>query len=55
MLAKKLKALKENLKIWNRDVFGDVGLKKKGVMVDLLKLDEKEYQCLLSSEDRRMF
>ena len=29
-----------------------MGLKKKGVMVDLLKLDEKEYQCLLSFEDR---
>uniref|UniRef100_A0A2N9FT22 Reverse transcriptase domain-containing protein n=1 Tax=Fagus sylvatica TaxID=28930 RepID=A0A2N9FT22_FAGSY len=52
VLAKKLKALKEDLKIWNREVFGDVGLKKKGVMVDLLQLDEKEYQGLLSPKDR---
>jgi hypothetical protein len=52
VLAKKLKTLKEDLKIWNREVFGDVGLKKNGVMVDLLQLDEKEYQGLLSSKDR---
>ena len=35
VLARKLKALKEDLKIWNKEVFGDVGLKKKkGVMDD---------------------
>ena len=52
VLAKKLKALKEDLKTWNREVFGDVGLKKKGVMVDLMQFDEKQYQGLLSAEER---
>ena len=52
MLARKLKALKEDLKIWNREVFGDVGLKKKGVMDDILRFDEKEFQGVLSNEER---
>ena len=48
VLARKLKALKEDLKIWNREVFGDVGVKKKGVMDDILRFDEKEFQGVLS-------
>lgn len=31
VLASKLKALKEDLKVWNREVFGDAGLNKKRV------------------------
>jgi hypothetical protein len=50
VLARKLKALKEDLKIWNKEVFGDVGLKKKCVMDDILKLDEKEFRGGLSDE-----
>jgi hypothetical protein len=46
VLARKLKALKEDLKI------GDVGLKKKGVMDDILRFDEKEFQGVLSDEER---
>ena len=29
ILTKKLKALKTNLKIWNKDVFGKVGVNKR--------------------------
>ena len=50
VLARKLKALKEDLKIWNKEVFGDVGLKKKCVMDDILKLEEKEFRGGLSDE-----
>jgi hypothetical protein len=32
VLANKLKSLKLDLKIWNEDVFGDNGRKKKGVV-----------------------
>jgi hypothetical protein len=52
VLARKLKALKEDLKTWNRNVFGDVSLKKNRAMDDILKLDEKEHQGYLSREDR---
>uniref|UniRef100_A0A2N9FLS3 Reverse transcriptase domain-containing protein n=1 Tax=Fagus sylvatica TaxID=28930 RepID=A0A2N9FLS3_FAGSY len=52
VLARKLKALKEDFKIWNREVFGDVGVKKKGVMDDILRFDEKEFQGVLSDVER---
>jgi hypothetical protein len=52
VLARKLKALKEALKIWNKEVFGDVDLRKKGVMADIGRLDEQEFQGVLSDEER---
>ena len=52
VLARKLKALKEDLKIWNKEVFGDVGLRKKEVMAEIGKLDEQEFQGVISDEDR---
>uniref|UniRef100_A0A2N9ILC4 Reverse transcriptase domain-containing protein n=1 Tax=Fagus sylvatica TaxID=28930 RepID=A0A2N9ILC4_FAGSY len=52
VLAKKLKALKEDLKVWNKKSFGDASLKKNGVMADILRLDEKEFQGMMSSVDR---
>ena len=42
MLANKLKALKENLKIWNREVFGDFRSKKRCLMGEIVVLDKKE-------------
>jgi hypothetical protein len=42
VLANKLKALKEDLKIWNREVFGDFRSKKKCLMGEIVILDEKE-------------
>uniref|UniRef100_A0A2N9GAG5 Reverse transcriptase domain-containing protein n=1 Tax=Fagus sylvatica TaxID=28930 RepID=A0A2N9GAG5_FAGSY len=52
VLARKLKALKEDLKIWNKEVFGDVGLRKKEVMTEIGRLDEQEFQGVLSDEER---
>ena len=51
MLASKLKALKEDLKVWNRDVFGDVNLKQFQLMAELTHLDEKEECRGLSSAE----
>ena len=42
VMARKLKALKEDLKQWNRDVFEDVNLKKKALLCELLRVDVKE-------------
>ena len=42
VLACKLKALKEDLKKWNRETFGDVHYKKHCKMREILELDVKE-------------
>ena len=42
MLAKKLKALKEDIVQWNRREFGNVERKKKKILEELKKLDAKE-------------
>ena len=39
VLASKLKALKGDLKKWNEEVFGNVGVKKNKLMSDLLELE----------------
>jgi hypothetical protein len=52
VLASKLKALKEDLKVWNRDVFGDVNLKQLQLTAELTHLDEKEECGGLSSAER---
>jgi hypothetical protein len=52
VLARKMKALKEDLKTWNKNVYGDVGLKENRAMGDILRMDEKEFQGALSLEER---
>jgi hypothetical protein len=47
-----MKALKEDLKTWNKNVYGDVGLKENRAMGDILRMDEKEFQGALSLEER---
>ena len=42
MLAKKLKALKEDILLWNRQEFGNVEWQKKQLLEELKKLDAKE-------------
>jgi hypothetical protein len=42
VLANKLKALKEDLKIWNREVFGDIRYRKRRLMGEVMELDLKE-------------
>jgi hypothetical protein len=45
VLASKLKGLKADLKIWNEEVFGDIGKKKKELLKGIRDLD-------LIAEDR---
>jgi hypothetical protein len=52
VLARKLKALKEDLKQWNYQVFGNVGLKQQQLFCDLEVLDRKESCGGLSSPER---
>jgi hypothetical protein len=52
VLASKLKALKEDLKFWNKHVFGDVNLKQLQLLADLSQLDEKEEMGGLSSTEQ---
>ena len=54
VLANKLKALKEDLKIWNREVFGDVCGKKSSVMRELMDLDVKEGLGGLDPEEHHL-
>ena len=51
VLAQKLKALKEDLKKWNKEEFGDLAF-KKCLLSELLGLDAKEDILGLSLEDQ---
>ena len=48
VLACKLKALKGDLKHWNKHVFGDVALKKKSLLTKLLDTDTREEMQVLT-------
>jgi len=48
-----LKALKEDLKRWNKMEFGNVGVNKRCLLGDVLKSDEKECLHGLTQEERR--
>uniref|UniRef100_A0A2N9I593 Reverse transcriptase domain-containing protein n=1 Tax=Fagus sylvatica TaxID=28930 RepID=A0A2N9I593_FAGSY len=52
VLARKLKALKEDLKQWNYHVFGNVGVKQQQLFCDLEVLDRKECCGGLSLSER---
>jgi hypothetical protein len=52
VLAQKLKALKGDLKVWNKEVFGDMGLKRQQLECELQALDEKESLSSLTSAER---
>ena len=52
VLACKLKALKCDLKHWNKHMFGDVAFRKKCLLTELLELDMREELQILSLEDR---
>ena len=51
LLARKLKSLKEDLKKWNKEEFGDLAFRKKGLINELLGLDAREDLFGLSQED----
>ena len=42
ILARKLKALKDDLKKWNKEVFGNLAFRKKCLLFELLELDARE-------------
>jgi exonuclease III len=51
VLAQKLKALKGDLKEWNKRVFGDVGIKRQQLECELQDFDDKESRSSLSLEE----
>ena len=50
-MAEKLKALKGILKIWNKDVFGRVEVKKSDALSRINRWDVKEKDNLLTLEE----
>ena len=53
MLAKKLKALKEDILQWNRQELGNVERKKKQILEELKILDAKERDLGLTNGENR--
>ena len=51
ILAQKLKALKADLKKWNREEFGDLAL-RKDLLTELMGLDVREELVGLSNEEQ---
>ena len=51
ILAQKLRALKADLKKWNREEFGDLALRKKNLLTELMGLDVREELLGLLDED----
>jgi exonuclease III len=54
VLASKLKALKEDLRRWNKETFGDVHYRKKLQMGEILRLDVKEGLYGLSNDEKNL-
>ncbi|XP_075674996.1 uncharacterized protein LOC142644224 [Castanea sativa] len=52
ILAQKLKALKADLKNWNREEYGDLAFRKKNKLTELMGLDVREELVGLSNEDQ---
>ena len=52
ILAQKLKALKADLKKWNREEFGDLAFRKKNLLTELMDLDAREELLGLLNEDQ---
>ena len=52
VLAQRLKTLKEDLKRWNKEEFGNLAFRKKSLLTKLLSLDAKEELLGLSHEEQ---
>ena len=52
ILARKLKALKDDLKKWNKEVFGNLAFRKKCLLFELLELDAREDLLGLLQDDQ---
>jgi hypothetical protein len=53
VLARKLKALKDDLRRWNNEVFGHVGKRKKDFLEEIRELDSLEEDRDLDDEEKR--
>jgi len=51
VIASKLKYIKAKLKVWNREIFGDIRVKKHKLLEAINFLDLKEESTSLSSEE----
>ena len=51
VVAKKLKVIKAEIKKWNREVFGDIKIRKYNLMDSINQLDVKEETSSLSDEE----
>ena len=52
ILAQKLKALKADLKKWNKEEFGDLAFRKKNLLTELMGLDVREELLGLSNKEQ---
>jgi len=51
VVAKKLKVIKAEIKKWNREVFGDIKIRKYNLMDSINQLDVKKETFGLSNEE----
>ena len=51
-MAKKLRALKVDLKKWNREEFGDLAFRKNNLLTELMGLDAREELLGLSNGEQ---
>lgn len=51
MVKEKLKGLKKQLKVWNKEVFRNLNTKRNGLVLELNTLDRKTEDVLLNVED----
>ena len=52
VFSNKLRALKHDLKVWNKEIFRDVGGRKTDLMKEISRLDALEEVSVLSREDQ---
>ena len=50
-MMKKLKRIKESVKMWNKKVFGDTREIKRGVIERIQRLDKKEEEITIAREE----
>lgn len=54
-MCQKLKVLKQDLKLWNKEVFGHVGISKQDLLQEIAALDAREESHSLSDEEKLMW
>jgi len=51
-LKEKLKSLKRELRMWNKEIFGHVGSTKETIMLTISELDKKDEELVLDEKER---